>query len=148
MLDNHYREFIAAVPLKLPGLLDMHKLEQPQFYDDYVLLEFAPEPSYTLPEVMDMFEDEMEMIILYHHIPGAETRFGESCCCYSNPHFEQMYKMNAFTDVDGMVNRIKVTIYDSLEHLLADLRLDLKLHGASGAFKYKQKETDVLFNFF
>ena len=60
---------MAFVPLQLPQLLDVTTMEEPQFYGDYVLLTFPLRTPYELDEVMDMFEDDMELITLYHHIP-------------------------------------------------------------------------------
>lgn len=102
---------------------------------------------YELDEVMDMFEDDMELITLYHHIPMRTEKFGHSTCAYSNPAFGQMFKMNAKTDTEGNVNSILVTIYDSLEQMYGDLCLDLELHSKSGFLKYKKDKSDVLMNF-
>ena len=64
---------------------------------------------------MDILEDDMELIMLYHHIPSQHTKFGQASCAYSNPSFGQMFKVNVMTDGNEMVNAVKVTIYDSLE---------------------------------
>lgn len=40
MLQLFYDDFLSFVPLQLPQLLDVTTMEQPQFYDDYVLLSF------------------------------------------------------------------------------------------------------------
>lgn len=85
MLEQFCDDFLAVVPLQLPELLDKRKMEKPVKYDDYVLLTFQLNTPFTIEEVMDMLEDEMEMIILYHHIPSHQTEFGHSCCAYSNP---------------------------------------------------------------
>ena len=84
---------------------------------------------------MDIFEDDIEIIILYHHIPSSSTSFGHSACAYSNPAFGQMFKMNAKVAGNGYVDRIDVTIYDSLEFMCSDICLDMKLHEQSGHFK-------------
>ena len=84
---------MALVPLQLPQLIDVTTMEKPQFYGDYVLLTFPLRDSYDLEEVMDMFEDDMELITLYHHIPMRVGEFGYSTCAYSNPAFGQMFKM-------------------------------------------------------
>ena len=60
---------MTFVPLQLPQLLDVTTMEEPQFYGDYVLLTFPLHDPYDLEEVMDMLEDDMELIVLYHHIP-------------------------------------------------------------------------------
>ena len=136
---------MSFVPLQLPQLLDVATMEEPQFYGDYVLLMFPLRDPYDLDEVMDMFEDDMELITLYHHIPMRSEKFGHSTCAYSNPSFGQMFKMNAKTDTEGKVNRIIVTIYDSLEQMYGDLCLDL--HTKNGFMKYKKDKADVLIDF-
>ena len=76
MLQLFYDDFISYVPLQLPQLLDVTTMEKPQFYDDYVLLSFPLAGQYELEEVMDIFEDDIEQNILYHHIPSIYTTYG------------------------------------------------------------------------
>lgn len=147
MLRHFLNDFMAFVPLQLPQLLDITTMEEPQFYGDYVLLTFPMRDPYDLEEVMDMFEDDMELITLYHHIPLQSEKFGHSTCAYSNPAFGQMFKMNAKTDTDGKVSSIIATVYDSLEQMYGDLCLDLNLHAKSGTFKYKKNKDDILIDF-
>ncbi|MBC5614615.1 hypothetical protein [Bacteroides hominis] len=147
MLRHFLDDFMAFVPLQLPQLLDITTMEKPQFYGDYVLLTFPLRDSYDLEEVMDMFEDDMELITLYHHIPMQSENFGHSTCAYSNPAFGQIFKMNAKTDADGKVRSIIATIYDSLEQMYGDLCLDLNLHARSGRFKYKKNKDEILMDF-
>lgn len=147
MLRHFLDDFMAFVPLQLPRLLDITTMEKAQFYGDYVLLTFPSRDSYDLEEVMDMFEDDMELITLYHHIPMQSEKFGHSTCAYSNPAFGQMFKMNAKTDTDGKVRSIIATVYDSLEQMYGDLCLDLNLHARSGEFKYKKNKDDILMDF-
>ena len=94
-----------------------------------------------------MFEDDMELITLYHHIPAGMGNFGHSTCAYSNPAFGHMFKMNAKTGADGKVNHVVATVYDSLELMYGDLCLDLNLHSGTGHFKYKKEREEVLMNF-
>ena len=147
MLRHFFDDFMTFVPLQLPQLLDVTTMESPQFYGDYALLTFPLHDPYDLEEVMDMFEDDMELITLYHHIPAMAGNFGHSTCAYSNPAFGQMFKMNAKTDADGKVNTVLVTIYDSLEQMYGDLCLDLELHSKGGTFKYRKNKDDLLINF-
>lgn len=147
MLRHFLDDFMAFVPLQLPQLLDITTMEEPHFYGDYVLLTFPLRDPYDLEEVMDMFEDDMELITLYHHIPMQSEKFGHSTCAYSNPAFGQMFKMNARTDADGKVSSIIATVYDSLEQMYGDLCLDLNLHARSGTFKYKKNKDDILMDF-
>lgn len=147
MLEQFCDDFLAVVPLQLPQLMDKRKMEKPVRYDDYVLLTFLLDAPYTIDEVMDMLEDEMELIILYHHIPSRQTEFGRSCCAYSNPAFGRMFKVNAATGGDGKVSQITVTIFGSLEYMSADVCLDLELHRKSGFFKYMKPKEEILLDF-
>ena len=147
MLQNFYNDFISSVPLQLPKLMDTHTMEQPVYYQDYALIVFPVATPLPLEEVMDMLEDEMEMIILYHHIPSFATPFGHSCCVYSNPAFGRMFKINAKTNESGLVDRVIVTIYESLEYMSADVCLDLELHARTGHFKYNKPKDEVLLAF-
>lgn len=147
MLQLFYDDFLSFVPLQLPQLLDVTTMEAPKFYDDYVLLSFPLTERYELEEVMDIFEDDMELIILYHHILSGATVFGSSICAYSNPAFGQMFKMNARVTDTGKVDRIDVTIYESLEFMCSDICLDLKLHEQNGHFKYCKPKEELLAEF-
>ena len=69
MLRHFFNDFMTFVPLQLPQLLDVTTMEEAQFYGDYALLTFPLRDPYDLEEVMDLFEDDMELITLYHHIP-------------------------------------------------------------------------------
>lgn len=147
MLEQFCDEFLAVVPLQLPELLDKRRMEKPVSYADYALLTFNLNNPYPIEDVMDMLEDEMEMIILYHHIPSRQTEFGHSCSAYSNPAFGRMFKINASTNERGAASQIKVTIYESLEYMSADVCLDLELHGKTGFFKYNKPKEEVLLDF-
>ena len=147
MLRHFLNDFLSFVPLQLPQLLDVTTMEEPQFYGDYVLLTFPLRDTYELEEVMDMFEDDMELITLYHHIPMPTEQYGHSTCAYSNPAFGQMFKMNARVSDTGKVDRIDVTIYESLEFMCSDICLDLKLHEKTGHFKYRKTKEELLAEF-
>lgn len=147
MLRHFLDDFLSFVPLQLPQLLDITTMEEPQFYGDYILLTFPLRNPYDLEEIMDMFEDDMELITLYHHISAGVERNDQSTCAYSNPAFGQMFKMNARTGADGKVHHVEATVYDSLEMMYGDLCLDLKLHAGTGRFKYKRDKDEVLLDF-
>lgn len=103
ILKHFMDDFLAFVPLQLPQLIDVTTMEEPKIYGDYALLTFPLREPYDLEEVMDIFEDDMELITLYHHTPRLGDKSGHSTCAYSNPAFGQMYKMNAQTDDTGRV---------------------------------------------
>ena len=146
MLQHFYDEFITYVPMQLPQLLDVTTMQQ-QKDDDSILLTFELKQPKMLEEVMDCLEDDIALIMLYHHIPSRQTDFGHSCCAYSNPAFGQMFKVNAQTGDSGMVNRLSVTVFDSLEIMCADLTLDVQLHEGLGYFKYRRTQDELILDF-
>ena len=144
MLRKYFKEFMADVPEQLPQLIHKSWMKKPIIYDEYILLEFNFPQAFSLEDIMNMFEDQMELIILYHMVPSTSTSFGHCCCAYTNPAFGHMYKMNVMIDGNGLVNRVTVTIFDSLEFMGGDLCNDLELHAKTGSFKYRQNKFEVL----
>ena len=144
MLRKYFEEFIADVPEQLPQLIHKSCMKNRIIYDEYILLEFNFPQAFSLEDIMNMFEDQMELIILYHMVPSTSTSFGHCCCAYTNPAFGHMYKMNVMIDGNGLVNRVTVTIFDSLEFMGGDLCNDLELHAKTGSFKYRQNKFEVL----
>lgn len=144
MLRKYFEEFMADVPEQLPQLIHKSWMKKPIIYDEYILLEFNFPQAFSLEDIMNMFEDQMELIILYHMVPSTSTSFGHCCCAYTNPAFGHMYKMNVMIDGNGLVNRVTVTIFDSLEFMGGDLCNDLELHAKNGSFKYRQNKFEVL----
>lgn len=147
MLQFFMDKFMALAPMQLPQFINRRWMEQPDIYDEYVLLTFNLPKSYTIEEVMEIFEGQMELILLYHKVCSNFTSFGHSCCVYSNPDFGHMYKINATTDGKGKVNTIQVTIYESMEFMRADLCNELVLHSKSGYFKYRREKSEILTHF-
>ena len=144
MLRKYFEEFMADVPEQLPQLIHKSWMKKPIIYDEYILLEFNFPQAFSLEDIMNMVEDQMELIILYHMVPSTSTSFGHCCCAYTNPAFGHMYKMNVMIDGNGLVNRVTVTIFDSLEFMGGDLCNDLELHAKTGSFKYRQNKFEVL----
>ena len=144
MLRKYFEEFMTDVPEQLPQLIHKSWMKKPIIYDEYILLEFNFPQAFSLEDIMNMFEDQMELIILYHMVPSTSTSFGHCCCAYTNPAFGHMYKMNVMIDGNGLVNRVTVTIFDSLEFMGGDLCNDLELHAKTGSFKYRQNKFEVL----
>lgn len=102
MLRKYFEEFMADVPEQLPQLIHKSWMKKPIIYDEYILLEFNFPQAFSLEDIMNMFEDQMELIILYHMVPSTSTSFGHCCCAYTNPAFGHMYKMNVMIDGNGL----------------------------------------------
>ena len=79
MLRHFFNDFMTFVPLQLPQLLDVTTMEEAQFYGDYALLTFPLRDPYDLEEVMDLFEDDMEL-------RSEERRVGKECRSRWSPY--------------------------------------------------------------
>ena len=148
MLQIFLDNFMALAPMQLPSLINREWMEEPEIYDEYVLLTFNLPTSHTLDDIMDMFEEQMELIPLYHKVSSGYTTYGHSCCAYSNPDFGHMYKINATTNGKGMISTVHVTIYDSSEFMYGDHCNDMKLNSTTGYFKFRREKAEILANFF
>lgn len=144
MLQHFIDDFFDCAAQQLPLLISTEWMEEPIYYEDYALFVFNPSVSFNLESIMNMLEDEMVLIPLYHMIPSSATSFGHCYCAFSNPSFGHMYKINVMTNGYGLVDQIRVTVYESMEFMGGDLCNDLELHSKAGFFKYKRPKYDVL----
>jgi hypothetical protein len=83
---------------------------------------FPVDTPFTIEEVMECLKTRWRYNPL-HHIPSRHTEFGHSCCAIQIL-LRTDFKVKA-PPMTWMVHQIKVTIYDSLEHMSADVCLDL-----------------------
>ena len=87
MLQEHIERFIMLASLEMPNLIVSTLYQGAELSDESTLLTFSLPQKYSLEDLIDELEDQMELILLYHHIPSEDTIFGHHCCAYSNPHF-------------------------------------------------------------
>ena len=147
MLQEAIYKFQVMAPLLLPEVIDNALAEEVIIYDDYALLPYVLPKEVSIEQLMDMLEDKMELIILYHIVPTEATDFGHACCAYSNPNTERMFKINARTNSNGMVSDLTVSIYDSLECMSTDVLADLQLNEGHGNFEYRRDVGEIVNDF-
>ena len=140
-------KFKVLAPLILPELIDNNQLEEVSLYEDYAIMPYNVQYPRPLEEVMNMFEDNMELFVLYHMVPSKQTDFGHTCCAYSNPSTERMFKINATTNGEGNVDTVQVTIYDSLEIMSTDLLQDLRLNEKRGEIRFRRNQAEIMNDF-
>ena len=139
--------FNSLAPLLLPQLIDLNLMEEIEEYDDYALITFTLPRPMTIDFVMDCLEDQMELNILYHMVTSDARNAPQHCCAYSNPAFGRMYKLNAQTNRDGMVDTLYVYLYDSLEVMLEDMKSDIALHSRYGRFVSRMEMSRFIADF-
>ena len=148
MLREYVEQFKILAPLQMPQLIDPKLLEDTECTDDYALLTFSLPQKLDIEEVLDLFEDCMELILFYHLVPTNATAYGQVACAYSNPQFGHMYKLNAISDDEGNCTSIYATIYASLEYMGEELRRELQRQSKRGHFTYQLSEDRLMSNFF
>lgn len=147
MQQEHIERFIMLASLEMPNLIVSTLFQGAELSDESTLLTFSLPQKYLLEELIDELEDQMELILLYHHIPSEDTIFGHHCCAYSNPHFGHMHKINAIADERCRCDTLYVTLYSSLEVMGVELRNELVETNKRGRFIYNRKMDELLRDF-
>ena len=88
MIQEEIEQFKMLAPAILPELFDSVSIAETDIDEESATISY-------LEDVMDKFEDQMELTILYHFIPSAHTDFGHQCCAYSDTQFGHMFKIHA-----------------------------------------------------
>lgn len=137
MIHETIDNFRTLAPLQLPGLCDPDRLDNISDYGDYAMLTYLLAEPLPMETVMDDFEDNMELRILYHvDTIGAGSR-SEHCCAYASPSGGKMYKVNVQSDGTGLVSTLYVHIYESLEVMFESLKEDMDTHLKSCLIHYR-----------
>lgn len=134
MITKEVNKFMALAPLMLPKLIDSKKCAEPDITEDSAILYFTLEESFPIGCVMDMLDDDMDLLLLYYGTSKSNPKI-HHCCFFANPKLGQsMYKVNMVSLVNGFVDGITVTIYDSLDVWEDELESDLMAHERSFDF--------------
>lgn len=147
MLQEAIYKFKASGPMLLPKLIDNYWIGEIKAYEDYAILPYEVHIPQPIDKVIDMFEMNADLAILYHLEPSVHTVFGHECCAYCYPVTERMFKINCKTSADGLIHELNVTIYNSIELMSADLFEDLRLHERRGTFKAKREHVQIMNDF-
>lgn len=74
MITKEVNKFLALAPLILPRLIDKDKCLEPDITEESAILYFALEESLPIGLVMDILDDDMEMLLLYHGTSKADPK--------------------------------------------------------------------------
>lgn len=147
MIVNEVNKFMALAPLILPSLIDRKKCDEPDIADESAILYFEFDEVFPLGCVMDMLDEDMDMLMLYHATSQTNPNI-QHCCFFANPKTGQsMYKINVQTDEHGFADGITVTIYDSLDIWEQELESDLTVHQSAFDFTEAMTVQEVLATF-
>lgn len=144
MIVNEVNKFMALVPLMLPQLIDSKQCVEPDITEDSAVLYFNLEERFPIGAVMDMIDDDLDLILLYHGTKKSEPRILH-CCFFASPKLgKSMFKINLITASDGFVDSVAVTVYDSVDIFADELESDLTSHALSFDFIDAMSASELL----
>ena len=76
MLQEAIYKFKASGPMLLPELIDNYWIGEIKAYEDYAILPYEVHIPQPIDKVIDMFEMNADLAILYHLEPSVHTVFG------------------------------------------------------------------------
>ena len=144
MITREVNKFMILAPLMLPKLIDCKKCQDPDITEDSAILYFSLEEPFPIGCVMDMLEDDMDLVLLYHGTKKESPRI-HHCCFFASPKTGQsMYKINVTTDNKEFVKDISVTIFDSIDVWEDELETDLNSHNGKFDFIVSMSHQELL----
>ena len=147
MLKHKIERFLTYISMQMPSLMSRANYAGAEIFDGMAILEFKLPKPFNISDLLDEFDDQMELIILYHIIPSEATVMGHQCCAYSNPSFDYLYKVNGISDDNGICDTLYASLYDSLENFGLDLQAELNDQTAKSKVVFARKEEDLLRDF-
>ena len=147
MIVKEVNKFMALMPLMLPKLIDNKKCVEPDIAEDSAVLYFNLEERLPIGVVMDMIDDDLDLLLLYHATQKSNPRILH-CCFFASPKLgKSMFKINMLTAADGFVDSVAVTVYDSVDVFAEELDSDLLSHTLSFDFIEAMTSQELLSTF-
>ena len=78
MLQEAILKFRSSGPILLPAIIDNYWLGEIKTYEDYAVLPYEVHEPQPLEKVLDMFEMNADLAILYHIVPSSATAYGHA----------------------------------------------------------------------
>lgn len=139
MITNEVNKFLVLAPLIFPKLIDKKNCLEPDITEESAILYFTLDEHLPIGCVMDLLDNDMELLLLYHGTSKAHPKV-HHCCFFASPKAgKSMYKINIVTRDNGFAEGISVTIYDSIDVWADELEGDLVAH--EKAFDFIQSMT-------
>ena len=134
MIKEEVTKFMALAPLMLPRLIDGKRCVDPDISEDSAILYFSLEEPFPIGCVMDMLDEKIDILMLYHGSSKSDPNL-HHCCFFANPQFgKTMYSINMTTNKNSFVEGISVTVYDAIDIWEDDLENDLNIHAQAFDF--------------
>jgi len=147
MITTEVNKFMALAPLMLPKLIDVKQCVDPDITEDSAVLYFSFDEKFPIGCVMDMLDEDLDLLMLYHGVNKINPK-QHHCCFFASPKLGRcMYKINITTVKDVFVEGVTVTIYDSVDIWEDELENDLTSHSQTFDFTEAMSLQDLLSTF-
>ena len=144
MITKEVNKFLALAPLILPQLIDKKKCVDPDITDESAILDFSLEEKLPIGCVMDMLDNDMDMLLLYHGTSKANPKL-HHCCFFASPYLgRSMFKINIVSHADEFVDSLTATVYDSIDVWAEELESDLVSHEQAFDFIQAMSSPELL----
>lgn len=94
-------------------------------FDDVTTMEYQLPRAMNVDDVMNIFEDDMDLTIIYC-AKRSEENAPAHVSAVTKPVGMYMFKFNCASDVNGNVTSVSVVIYDSVENMADEVLADIR----------------------
>ncbi len=136
--------FLTQMDTELPDLCSRWNIIDEHDYLDYYFLKFKTKKPVHIDRVVEKFEDDAHLSILYHRVASSALVGWQAACAFYNSGREKMWKFLARADANGIVTEIEVKLFNSLDLFIPTLRVELDLQRATGELKVEMDEAELV----
>lgn len=150
MTQESIDKFLFVASKKFPDLISpsMEQKNLREVYDTVAVFVFTLEEPLNIDELKSILDDTFGMVTVYHHLRSRETDYAQSICAFQEPGTGEMFQLNASTNAHGLIVRIDVKLYDSMERMAVEIRDELqRMTNYPGEFFETINEAELLSHF-
>lgn len=140
-------KFEIAMSLMAPDIINTDSIEENVLYDDRAVVRYKLKHPMPIEEIIDQLEEIDRLVLLYYLVQNKESEKGRSCSYYSDNKQGQMYRIDFYTERDGLCHIVTVIFFTSLEYMYQDI---IREHGRiqnHGNLDYLRPERKVITDF-
>jgi hypothetical protein len=146
-MDETIYKFELTMSLMTSGIIDRDRVGESAVFDDRAVVQYKLKRAMAFQDLIDMLDDNDNVIMLYKFILRRDSQVGRSCSYYSNNRRGPMFRIDFYTERDGMCHSVTVIFFTSLEYMYQDIMREhgrIQLHGK---LEYLRPERKVIADF-
>ena len=150
-VDDNMEEIIYKFEINMslvaPGILDTKGIEENVLYDDKAVVRYKLQRPMEIGEIIDRLDNIDRLLMLYYFIQRQDSQIGRSCSYYSDNKRGPMYRIDFYTERDGLCHNLTAIFFTSLEYMYQDI---IREHGRiqlHGRMEYLRPERKVIADF-